>query len=71
MAEKAWEVNRVFFCDRIQKVVTLENEVAYPAEILPDQPRVLARRCSNARECNLYEKPACVWCGTNPNLEPA
>ena len=71
MAEKTWQVNRVFYCDRVQKVVTIENEVIYPADILPDEPRVLGRRCSNAKECNLYDKPACVWCGTNPNFEPS
>lgn len=71
MAEKAWQVNRVFYCDRVQQVVTIETELIYPADILPDQPRVVARRCSNAKECNLYEKPTCVWSGTNPNFEPS
>jgi hypothetical protein len=70
MAEKAWQVNRVFYCDRVQQVVTIETEVIYPADVLPDEPRVIARRCTNSKECNLYEKPACMWSGTNPNFEP-
>lgn len=70
MAEKVWEVTKVFYCDHVGHVVSIENEVVYPADFVPDPPRVIARRCSNAGECNLYDKPACVWCGTNPNAEP-
>jgi hypothetical protein len=34
---------------------------------LPDQPpRIIARRCSNAIECNMMDHTACEWCGTNP-----
>jgi hypothetical protein len=71
MAEKAWEVTKVFYCDHVGQVVTIETEVVYPADVLPDAPRVVARRCSSAKECNLYDKPSCVWCGTNPNFEPS
>jgi hypothetical protein len=71
MAEKTWELTSVFYCDRVKREVTIETEVIYPADILPDQPRIQARRCSDARECNLLEKPACVLCGTNPNYDPS
>jgi hypothetical protein len=71
MAEKSWEVTKIFFCDRVGKVVNIENEVVYPADFLPDAPRIIAHRCSLATECNLDDKPVCAWCGTNPNFEPS
>ncbi|MDP1545587.1 MAG: hypothetical protein Q8L87_06155 [Anaerolineales bacterium] len=70
MAEKIWQVEKIKFCERVGEEVSIENEVAYPAEYLPDQPpRILARRCSHALECNMLEKPACNLCGTNPDLD--
>jgi hypothetical protein len=51
--------------------VTLEAELVYPAEWLPDQaPQVQAHRCSCGLECNLDERPSCVWAGTNPAFDP-
>ncbi len=71
MALKIWQVQKVCFCEHAGKEIALENEVVYPSEYLPDQPpRILARRCSNAIECNLFEQPACIWAGTNPNYRP-
>jgi hypothetical protein len=70
MAVKTWEVTKIHYCDHVGHEVSFETEVVYPSDYLPDAPRVVARRCSNAKECNLFEKPTCVWCGTNPNHEP-
>ena len=71
MAEKIWKIEKVKHCEHVGHEIKIENQVVYPAENLPDQPpRVIARRCSNALECNAVEKAACVLCGTNPNLDP-
>ncbi len=70
MAEKTWEVPKTFYCDRVGHLVSIENEVVFPADFIPDAPRIIAHRCSKASECNLYEKPACAWCGTNPDFKP-
>jgi hypothetical protein len=71
MAKKEWKVTKVKYCDHVGHEVALENEVVYPADHLPDQPaRVVARRCSNAMECNQFDKPVCTWCGTNPDHDP-
>ncbi len=70
MALRTWQVNKIQYCEHAGHEIALENEVVYPAEHLPDQPpRILARRCSNAIECNLMDKAACTWCGTNPDHE--
>lgn len=70
MAEKNWEVLKVRYCDHVGHEISIEAEVVHPADYLPDAPRVLAHRCSNARECNMYDKPVCAWCGTHPDHEP-
>ncbi len=71
MAEKTWKVEKSKYCEHAEHEVQIEDEVVYPPEILPDQPpRVIARRCSNALECNMMDKAACLLCGTNPNLDP-
>ena len=71
MAEKIWQVEKIKYCEHVGREVSIENEVVYPAEHLPDQPaRIVAHRCSNALECNTLEKAACVLCGTNPDLDP-
>ncbi|MCX6066335.1 MAG: hypothetical protein NT121_11360 [Chloroflexi bacterium] len=70
MAEKKWEVTKIRYCDHVGHEVAFETEVIYPIDFLPDAPRVTARRCSNAKECNMFDRPTCVWCGTNPNHEP-
>lgn len=72
MAQKKWQISKTSYCERVGHEITLETEVAYPAEHLPDQPpRVIAHRCSNALECNKIEKMTCAFCGTNPDYRPA
>ncbi len=71
MAYRQWEAIRTAYCHRLGQMVALEAEVVYPAEFLPDQPpRVLAHRCSEGVNCNLEERGACLWAGTNPLLDP-
>lgn len=71
MTFRTWQVSKIKYCEHVRQEIALEAEVVYPAEHLPDQPpRVIARRCSNAMECNLYDKPGCAWCGTNPDHRP-
>jgi hypothetical protein len=71
MASKNWQQRKVFFCERIQQEVTIENEVVLPSDFLSFQsPRVVGHRCSESIGCNLLEKPGCIWAGTNPNYDP-
>jgi hypothetical protein len=71
VAFRTWEINKIKYCEHVGHEIALETELAYPSEHLPDQPaRVLARRCSNALACNGLDKPACAWCGTNPEHRP-
>ncbi len=70
MAERIWEVSKVRYCDHVKREVSLEAEVLYPADFLPDPPRVLAHRCTLGQQCNLFAKPACIWAGTNPDHDP-
>ena len=71
MATKTWQVVKVRYCDHVGKEVALEAELIFPSEILPDQqPRVNAHRCSYAFNCNLDDRPSCVWAGTNPTFDP-
>ncbi|MBI3169586.1 MAG: hypothetical protein HYZ22_13970 [Chloroflexi bacterium] len=71
MATKVWQVEKTKYCERMQETIAIEVEVVYPAEQLPEQaPRIMARRCSKALECNCIERPACSLSGTNPDLDP-
>ncbi|MCB0117711.1 MAG: hypothetical protein H6634_09490 [Anaerolineales bacterium] len=71
MAKKVWQVEKTKYCEHVQEDIDIETEVVYPADFLPEQaPRILARRCSKALECNSMEHPACSLCGTNPDLDP-
>ena len=71
MAHKTWQISKVRYCDRVHEQIRLETEVVYPADHLPDQPpRLRARRCSHAGVCNQFDKPACVWAGTQPAHDP-
>jgi hypothetical protein len=71
MAKVVWEVVRLQQCERVGRMVTLEVQHVYPAEVLPDQPpQVIARRCSLGTVCNLLDKPACCWAGTLPGFDP-
>lgn len=71
MAEKTWEPIKQAFCQRVEEDVTLEAEMVYPSEHLPDQlPRILAHRCSRAMDCNQDSRVGCTWAGTNPGYDP-
>lgn len=71
MAWMTWESEKRQLCDRVNEEVTLEARVVYPAEHLSFQPkRVLAHRCSKGLECNQFDKPSCIWAGTQPNYDP-
>lgn len=55
----------------MQEEIAIEVEVIYPADYLSEQaPRIRARRCSKALECNCIERPACALSGTNPDVDP-
>ena len=71
MTDKKWEVLQVCYCQHVGENVNFEAQVVHPAEVLPDQgPRVMAHRCSRGVACSLEDKPACVWAGTNPTVDP-
>jgi hypothetical protein len=70
LAERAWIISQVSFCDHINQEVALEAELLFPADFLPDPPRLLSHRCSQGLQCNLFTQPACIWAGTNPNNDP-
>jgi hypothetical protein len=71
MADKAWQVIKVRYCDHAGAEVAMEAELVFPAEHLPvQQPRVIAHRCSHAIACNLDNRASCVWAGTNPTFDP-
>ena len=72
MAQKKWQVSKVRYCEHVGHEIALVTQVVYPPEYMPDQPpRVVARRCSNALECNKMDKVTCAWCGTNPDYRPS
>jgi len=49
MATKVWESVKVRYCDHVKSEVSLEAQVVYPAEWMPDQPpQVLSHRFSLA-----------------------
>ena len=71
MAVKTWQPVRLCFCGHAGCEVALEAEVVFPAEWMPEQaPRVLSHRCSHGVQCNLDDRPSCVWAGTNPAFDP-
>ena len=71
MAYKTWHPMKIRFCEHAQCEVALEVQVIYPIDLMPDQPpRVLAHRCNQAVNCNLMDKPSCIWAGTNPIFDP-
>ncbi len=71
MAIKIWQPIKNGYCHHIGDEVSLEAELIYPAEWLPDQnPRVSAHRCSRGIECNLGGRVSCLWAGTNPTVDP-
>jgi hypothetical protein len=71
MAEKTWEVLKICRCEHAGEDVQFEAQVAYPADLFSDQPaRIAAHRCSHGVACSLDDRPACVWAGTNPAVDP-
>jgi hypothetical protein len=71
MAIKTWRVVKIRYCDHAGQEVSLESQVVYPAEWMPEQPpRTLVTRCSHGIHCSLCNGPACVWAGTNPTFDP-
>jgi len=40
MTNEAWQPIRVCYCHHIGQDVALEAEIVYPADMLPDGPRV-------------------------------
>jgi hypothetical protein len=71
MAFRTWQQIHSQYCGRVGEEVQLEVDIVYPAEHMPDQPgRVMAHRCSHGLQCNLINKAACVWAGTNPAYDP-
>ena len=68
MATKVWEATKVYTCAYIGREVVMETEVIYPADHLPDLPRVIAHRCSMVGACDISEQPNCVYAyGANPS----
>ena len=71
MSVRTWEVSKTCYCEQAKATVSLETEVVYPGEQLPDQPaRVLAHRCSHGLGCNQNASAGCIWSGTNPVYDP-
>ena len=71
MAHKEWKELKVRFCEHAGDEVSLEAEVVYPAENLPDlAPRVLNHRCSQGYMCAIDNRGVCVWSGANPDYDP-
>jgi hypothetical protein len=70
MAERIWQTTKECFCEHVMRVVSLDAEMIYPIDVLPDPPRVRSHRCSLGMECNQSSKWSCVWAGTNPNFDP-
>jgi hypothetical protein len=65
MATKVWESIKVRYCEHAEDEVSLEAQVVYPSEWLPEQPpQVVSHRCSHAFACNLDNRPSCIWAGT-------
>lgn len=70
MADRTWEASQVCYCEHVKQNVALESELLYPADFLPDPPRLLSHRCALARECAQFAKATCIWTGTNPDYDP-
>jgi len=71
VSNRKWQTIKVSYCQRVGHEVSLEAEVVYPSDVMPDQPpRIVAHRCSFGLQCNLEGTPSCVWAGTNPDYDP-
>ena len=70
MSTTNWQTIKVCWCDHVNKDVGLEAQVVFTSDILPDEPRVIGHRCSEAFACNLDGRASCIWAGTNPAFDP-
>jgi hypothetical protein len=71
MAKKEWQVVKVRYCDHSGCEVSLETEVVFPADFMPEQlPRVTGHRCSHGRLCMIDNNLACIYSGGNPTYDP-
>ena len=71
MAKKVWTTIKVQNCEHAGGDVSLDAQVLYPDDMIPDTPpRIVAHRCSRGLECGLMEEASCVWAGTNPTFDP-
>jgi hypothetical protein len=71
MAKRVWQEIKVQNCEHAGGEVSLEAEVLYPDDQMPDTPpRVIAHRCSHGLQCGLMKEASCVWAGTNPTYDP-
>jgi hypothetical protein len=70
MSEQNWEVVRVCYCEHVGQDVALEAKLVYPDDFLPDPPRVVSHRCSQAVSCSLRPQESCKWAGSNPDMDP-
>ena len=70
MAEKEWESIQTYYCAHVDQEVSLDVELTYPIDFLGDQARVGAHRCSNILMCNQFSQSACIFAGTNPDVDP-
>lgn len=71
MVTRVWQPIKVLHCKNFGGEISLEAEVLYADERLPDQaPRIVAHRCSKGAECGLMSEVSCVWAGTNPSYDP-
>ncbi|MGA2112192.1 MAG: hypothetical protein ABSG98_08600 [Anaerolineales bacterium] len=71
MTTVLWRPVQTKLCERVGEVATLEVQLVFPGELLPDQPpRVRSRRCSLALQCNQLDLATCIWAGTQPEYDP-
>ena len=71
MATETWIRTQTFHCPHLDAEAHIYERRVYPNDPIPSLqgPRILARRCSLAIECNLAEVP-CRYAFTNPDLDP-
>lgn len=71
MSVTTWDVLKTCYCHHVNQQVSLEAQVVYPSDLIPDtMGRVLSHRCSQGTNCNLDGRPSCTWAGTNPTIDP-
>lgn len=71
MAVIRWEPIKTIDCRHAHDQASLEVQVVYATDSLPDlPPRVLAHRCSRAMDCIFTGCGNCHWTGENPGYDP-